>query len=96
MEENIKNAVAKGELPVPETGAMSYMLSKNGYLNDSVGNWHPHLMFYVPKTDNASWGANAVCSPVLNDDSKEVPESETIFMVPVARWSDGTAAASEK
>jgi hypothetical protein len=92
MEESIKSRVAKGELPVPETGAMSYMMSKDGYLNDEVGHWHPHLMFHVPKTDNATWGANVVCSPVLeNDQYQDVPEPETIFMVPVGKWSDGSA-----
>jgi hypothetical protein len=25
-------------------------------------------------------------------DDREVPEPETIFLVPVANWSDGTAA----
>ena len=97
MEESIKGKVAKGELPVPETGAMSYMMSKDGYLNDEVGHWHPHLMFHVPKTDNATWGANVVCSPVLeNDEYQDVPEPETIFMVPVGKWSDGTAFQAEK
>jgi hypothetical protein len=97
MEENIKTEVAKGELPVPETGAMSYMMAKGGYLGDSVGHWHPHLMFHVPKTDNASWGANVDCSPVVqNDEFRDVPEPETIFMVPVGRWSDGSTARSEK
>jgi hypothetical protein len=97
MEDSIKSKVAKGELPVPETGAMSYMMSKDGYLNDEVGHWHPHLMFHVPKTDNASWGANVACSPVLeNDEYQDVPEPETIFMVPVGKWSDGTAFRAEK
>ena len=41
----------------------------------------------------ASWGANRAGSPVLfNDESRDVPEPETIFMVPVAYWSDGSAA----
>ncbi len=97
MEESIKRQVLKGELLVPEPGAMSYMLSKNGYLADSVGPWHPHLMFHVPKTDNATWGANVVCSPVVqNNEFTDVPEPETIFMVPVGRWSDGSPAQSEK
>ena len=97
MKENIKGQVAKGELPLPEPGAMSYMLSKNGYLSDSVGNWHPHLMFHVPKTDAASWGANVACSPVVqNDEFVDVPEPEVILMVPVSRWSDGTNARGEK
>jgi hypothetical protein len=97
MEENIKTKVAKGELPVPESGAMSYMMAKDGYLGDSVGPWHPHLMFHVPKTDNATWGANVVCSPVVqNDEFVDVPEPETIFMVPVGKWSDGTPARTGK
>lgn len=97
MEESIKSKVAKGELPVPESGSMSYMMAKGGYLGDSVGHWHPHLMFHVPKTDNASWGANVACSPVVqNDEFRDVPEPETIFMVPVGQWSDGTTARTEK
>jgi hypothetical protein len=96
MRENITAAVAKKELPMPEAGAMSYMLSKGGNLGDSVGHWHPHLMFSVPKADQASWGADLDGSPVLyNDQYRDVPEPETIFMVPVANWSDGTAATHE-
>jgi len=97
MEESIKSEVAKGELPVPESGAISYMMAKDGYLGDSVGHWRPHLMFHVSKTDNANWGANVSCSPVVqNDEYRDVPEPETIFMVPVGKWSDGTPVRSEK
>ncbi len=91
MLERIKAAVANKELPAPEPGAMSYMLSKEQYLNDQVGHWFPHLMFHIPKTDAASWGANLEGSPVLLD-PRELPEPETIFFVPVAKWSDGSAA----
>jgi hypothetical protein len=90
-------AVAKGELPVPETGAMSYMMAKDGYLGDSAGHWHPHLMFHIPKTDAATWGANLPGSPVVfNDEFTDVPEPEIIFLVPVGKWSDGTSAHKEK
>jgi hypothetical protein len=93
VRENVTAAIAKNELPMPEAGAMSYMLSKAGNLGDSVGHWHPHLMFHVPKTDHASWGADLAGSPVLfNDEYRDVPEPETIFMVRVFSWSDGTAA----
>ena len=93
MRESITAAIAKNELPMPEAGAMSYMLSKAGNLGDSVGHWCPHLMFHVPKTDDANWGADRAGSPVLfNDEYRDVPEPETIFMVPVFYWSDGTAA----
>jgi hypothetical protein len=96
MHESIVAAVAKGELPAPETGAMSYMMAKDGYLGDSAGHWHPHLMFHIPKTDAATWGANLPGSPVVfNDEFTDVPEPEIIFLVPVAKWSDGTAAHKE-
>jgi hypothetical protein len=92
MRENITTAIAKNELPTPEAGAMSYMMSKAGNLGDSVGHWRPHLMFHVPKTDGANWGADLAGSPVMfNDEYRDVPEPETIFMVPVFHWSDGTA-----
>jgi hypothetical protein len=91
MLERINAAVASKELPMPEPGAMSYMLSKEGYLNDKVGHWVPHLMFHIPKTDGASWGANLDGSPVALA-PRALPEPETIFLVPVAQWSDGTPA----
>ncbi len=89
--DRVKVAVARKELPTPEPGAMSYMLSKEQYLADAVGHWFPHLMFHLPKTDAASWGANFDGSPVVMD-PREIPEPETIFYVPVGKWSDGTAA----
>jgi len=90
MLEEVRAALARKELPVPEPGAMSFMMSKEGYLSDTVGHWHPHLMFDVPKAPAATWGANLPGSPVQLDD-REVPE-ETLFLVPVGHWSDGTEA----
>jgi hypothetical protein len=96
MKESIKEAVAKRELPIPAPGAMSYMMAKDGYLGDSAGHWHPHLMFHIPRTDGASWGANLPGSPVMiNDEYTDIPEPETVFLVPVGKWSDGTAAHKE-
>ena len=46
MIEAIKGAIDKKELPAMETGAMSYMMSKQGYLSDRGGHWHPHLIFH--------------------------------------------------
>src|ERR1700756_5191663 len=93
MREKIAAAIAKKELPMPEAGAMSYMMSKSGNLGDSVGHWCPHLMFHVPKAGESSWGADVAGSPVLyNDQYRDVPEPEIIFMVRVSYWSDGTAA----
>ncbi len=86
--EAIQAAFAQRKLPQLESGAMCYMLSKNGYLDDRARNWHPHLMFFVPLAMSKTWGANLPGSPVLSGD--DVSARLTIFMVPVARWSDGT------
>jgi len=89
----LRAALARNEIRSPKSGAMSFMMSKDGYLSDADNHWHPHLMFYVPKVVGASWGANLPGSPVVVDD-REVPEPQTIFMVPVSHWSDGTLAAA--
>jgi hypothetical protein len=91
--EEVRAALARKELSSPEPGAMSFMMSKDGYLSDADNHWHPHLMFHVPKVASATWGANLSGSPVVLDD-REFPEPQTIFMVPVSRWSDGTMAAA--
>jgi hypothetical protein len=90
--DEVRAAVARNEFPLPKPGAMAYMMSKEGRLADTDGPWHSHVMFHVPKVAGASWGANLPGSPVVADDRDE-PEPQTIFMVPVSRWSDGTAAA---
>jgi hypothetical protein len=85
----IHAAFDKKELPVLEPGAMCYMMSKQGYLSDRDGRWHPHLMFFLPPGEAAAWGANLPGSPILADD--DTPDRMTVFMVPVATWSDGTS-----
>jgi|HubBroStandDraft_2_1064218.scaffolds.fasta_scaffold126989_2 hypothetical protein len=90
MFESIAAALDKKELPALEPGAMCYMMSKQQYLNDGAGCWHPHLMFFVPRVAAESWGANLPGSPIIADEDSE--DRLTIFMVPVAHWSDGTAA----
>ena len=92
----MKEALAKKELGPPEIGAMSYMMSKQQYLGDRNGHWHPHLMFYVPgETNAAAWGANLPSSPVFGG-GQDLPGGGrlpwTIFFVPVPRWSDGSPA----
>jgi len=64
-DESIAAAVDKKELPAMELGAMCYMMSKQGYGGDSVKHWPPHLMFYYPQTDPATWGANLPGSPIF-------------------------------
>jgi hypothetical protein len=99
MLDGIRAAVAANQLPTPEPGSMCFMLSKHGYLGDGNGAWMPHLMFFAPAADTAnggaSWGANLPGSPVVFDTLHHiVPEPETVFYVPVAHWSDGSAAPS--
>jgi hypothetical protein len=86
-------AFDKKELPPLQPGAMVYMMSSQGYLSDSGGHWVPHLMFYVPQTDGMAWGADLPGSPVLlSPQFAGVPEPLTVFMIPLAKWSDGTLA----
>jgi hypothetical protein len=92
--EGIKAFDAKGLSPL-EPGAMSYMMSTQGYLNDSAGHWVPHLMFYVPLTDPKSWGADLPGTPVMLNPQFAGLEPITEFMIPVTTWSDGTAAPKE-
>ena len=94
MSDSIKAAFDKKELPTLEPGAMCYMLSKQGYLSDRDGHWHPHLMFFVPQTDAVTWGADLPGSPILASDDPQ--DRLTIFLIPVAKWSDGTADHTDK
>jgi hypothetical protein len=91
MFDAIAAAIDKKELPAPEPGAMCFMLSKQGYLGDQAGGpWLPHLMFFEPTTDSKAWGADLPGSPIITFQNSE--ERLTVFLIPVRRWSDGTAA----
>jgi hypothetical protein len=93
MIESIRAGFDNKELPAPEPSAMCYMMSRAGYLSDALGHHVPHLMFYFPMTDNPSWGADLPNSPVtLNPQFEGGPEPITEFVIPVGKWSDGTAA----
>jgi hypothetical protein len=86
---------AAGTLKVPEPGAVCYMMSKGGYLNDATGGpWHPHFMYFAPRTEDAAWGANVSGSPVASDSHSY--DETTIFFVIVPDWSDGTPAPLHK
>ena len=85
----MKAEVEKKVFVAPEVGSMCYMMSKQGYLNDRDGHWHPHLMFFLPPTEAATWGANLKGAAIYAATGD--PEPVTTFFVPVAKWSDGTA-----
>src|SRR5882724_4468781 len=91
MFEGIKVAFDEKELPVLESGAMCFMMSKQSYLSDRDPHWHPHLMFFVPLMDPAAWGTGLPGSPVILG-VEDTPDRMTVFWIPVAKWSDGTAA----
>jgi hypothetical protein len=93
MFDALKAAYDKNELPALESGAMCYMLSRQAHLSDRDGRWHPHLMFFLPPTEAAAWGANLSGSPIFEDDN--APDRMTVFMVPVAKWSDGSSDSDD-
>jgi len=91
--DRLKQAIASKEVPALEAGAMCYMMSRDAYLGDSNGHWHPHLMFYGPRSGGEDWGADLSGSPVmLNPQFQNSPEPLATYMVAVDRWSDGTSA----
>jgi hypothetical protein len=83
-------AIAKKQLPPMESGAMCFMMGKQGYGGDSAPHWPSHLMFFYSDTDPAIWGANLPGSPVVG--MSDPMEHLTQFVVAVQRWSDGTEA----
>jgi len=90
LAERTKAAIAAGRIAPPEIGAMCYMMSKDGYLGDAGGHWHPHLMFFLPHDAHgpAYWGANLPGVPVMGGDAGLDPAS--VYFVIVSKWSDGT------
>jgi hypothetical protein len=88
-----KAAIAANKFMLPAPGAMAFMMSKQGFLGDGAGHWHPHLMFFVPHTDSVAWGADLAGSPVFA--AQDTIEPTTTFFVPVTKWSDGSPAVGE-
>lgn len=98
--DKLRAALNHGEVPALETGSMSYMMAKGSYLTDAGNHNGPHVMFYVPVPDAATWGAGLPGSPVgsgpywffsdkLNQQYQDLPVIR-VFTVSVAKWSDGT------
>jgi len=91
MKAKARSAFAGHEFKSPEPGAFSFMLSKDGYVSDDAdGPWLPHVMFFVPHGQAATWGAGLEGSPVLGKDGSDI--EPTVLFVPVRRWSDGSPA----
>ncbi len=90
--QEVKTAFANKDLPAPEPGAMSYMMSKEAYLTDRGDHNVAHLMFYTPPLEGAEWGADLPNSPVMLVDKFTAAQPLNVFIVPVGKWSDGTPA----
>jgi hypothetical protein len=88
VNEALAAAIAKKELPAMESGAMCYMMGKQGFGGDSAPHWPSHLMFFYTDADLASWGANLPGSPVVG--MSDPVEHLTQFVIPTQKWSDGT------
>jgi hypothetical protein len=86
---DLKAGFDKNELPTLESSAMCYMMSKQGYLSDRGGHWHPHLMFFTPLEDPALWGADLPGSPFIG--IRDAEDRLTLFLLPLPKWSDGSA-----
>lgn len=80
---------AAGKGMKPDPGSLCFMMSRDGYLNDSAaGPWRPHVMTFALGGKPMDWGAGLPGSWVEADDTSYKPV--TIFMVLVPAWSDGT------
>jgi hypothetical protein len=88
----MKAAFEAKEIPTIEPGAMGYMLSKQGYLSDRDGHWHPHIMIFVSQADPVEWGANLPGSPIFG--SSDQTDRVSVFFIPVGKWSDGSSDSS--
>ena len=52
MEARTKKSPAASGVQSPDPGAVGFMLSKQGYINEEAkGPWHPHVMFFAPTFD---------------------------------------------
>ena len=82
-------ARARTQKPLtPAPGSVCYMMSKQGYINDTAaGPWYSHVMFFG-RGKPEGWGANLTDSPMAADAAAYEPV--TIFMVIVQKWSDGS------
>ena len=94
MAARTKAAWASHEFVPPAPESVAFMLSKDQYINDPVpgptgaARWCPHIMFFVPATEDSKWGANMHGSPIFSTTSAVDPI--TTFFVVAPKWSDGS------
>lgn len=88
VNEAMNAAVARKEFPPMESGAMCYMMGKEGYGGDANPHWPPHLMFFYSQTALSIWGANLPGTPIIG--LEDPLQQLTQFVIPTQYWSDGT------
>ncbi|HEV2110854.1 MAG TPA: hypothetical protein VGT99_05820 [Gammaproteobacteria bacterium] len=92
MAARTKAAWASHEFVPPAPESVAFMMSKDQYINDpqpgAPSNWYPHIMFFVPATEDSKWGANLRGSPVFSTTSAVDPI--TTFFIVAPKWSDGS------
>jgi hypothetical protein len=90
---HLKTAYDQKELPLPESGSMCYMMSKQQNFGDKEGNGDDsHLMFWFPQGERMNWGADADDSPV--NVHQFSPQPITEFTISTSKWSDGTPVSA--
>lgn len=88
-----RRAYASHEFPMPEAGAMAYMMSPQQDFAGTNPHWMPHLMFYYDRSTPASaWGAGGMSAPVINGSAGDPSSPVLTLLIPVRQWSDGTTA----
>ena len=103
--EAIKARLNRGEAPMLEPGAMSFMMGKGSYLTDEGGHNGPHVMFFEPYDNPAVWGSDLPGSPIASgpywtgygktDLRTDGLPPMRIFVIGVRHWSDGSDPAGE-
>lgn len=86
--------LSAGKLKAPVPGSICYMMSRQQYLNDQGKAWRPHVMFYLPDSQDSSWGAGLPGVPMFMGHQYADHLSVLMLLVPV--WSDGTPAPGFK
>ncbi|HKD47358.1 MAG TPA: hypothetical protein VKB67_06705 [Rhizomicrobium sp.] len=88
MFDALASAYRDKELPLPEPGAMCYMMSKQQYFGPKYKNADPHLMFWFAQTGKIDWGANKPHVSVYM--TQDAPDPVSTFVIPALTWSDGS------
>ena len=91
VDRTIDNAIARGELKLPERTAIAWMQSAQQVLyadGRRVGTWRPHIMIYAPNLDTRALGFPNADPPGFFVQNPGTPLAHLVIVTPL--WSDGT------